>query len=248
MSGGDLLTFVDLQGRGPDSLPDTYAPPSPEAVAATEAIIADVRRRGDDALRELGERFDGAAPANLAVPAGERLAALQSLDEATRRALTEAHRRIWDFHRRSAETRPPAAGGGFGGGYGNGNLGGGGGRNGNGKVGGGCGRNGNGKVSGSGDFGGGCGNGNGKVSGSGDGDGGGSAGSRRPSWRTGLLRPAAAGSVKTRSSVKTRRSGRLRRRRAGRPARRRACASGGAVCAWGEGCVPVHRADDGCAG
>ena len=108
MSSGDLLTFVDLRGRDPGSLPDTYTPPSPEAVAATAEIIADVRRRGDDALRELGERFDGAAPANLAVPLEERQAALASIDEATRRALTEAHGRILDFHRRSAESHPPA--------------------------------------------------------------------------------------------------------------------------------------------
>lgn len=90
-------------------MPDTYTPPSPEAVAATAEIIADVRRRGDDALRELGERFDGAAPANLAVPLEERQAALASIDEATRRALTEAHGRILDFHRRSAESHPPGA-------------------------------------------------------------------------------------------------------------------------------------------
>ncbi len=110
MSSSDLLTFVDLRGRDPGSLPDTYTPPSPEAVAATAEIIGDVRRRGDDALRELGERFDGAAPANLAVPLEERQAALASIDEAARRALTEAHGRILGFHRRSsAETQPSAA-------------------------------------------------------------------------------------------------------------------------------------------
>ena len=109
MSSGDLLTFVDLRGRDPGSSPATYTPPSPEAVAATAEIIADVRRRGDDALRELGERFDGAAPANLDVPLEERKAALASIDEATRRALTEAHGRILDFHLRSAESHPPAA-------------------------------------------------------------------------------------------------------------------------------------------
>ena len=111
MSGGDLLTFIDLRGREPSELPDTYSSPPPEAAAATAKIIEDVRRRGDEALRELGERFDGAAPAELAVPAAERSAALQSLDEATRRALAQAHRRILDFHLRSAEVHRPASAG-----------------------------------------------------------------------------------------------------------------------------------------
>ena len=109
MSGSDLLTFIDLRGRKPSELPDTYSSPPPEAAAATAKIIEDVRRRGDDALRELGERFDGAAPAKLAIPAAERSAALQSLDEATRRALAQAHRRILDFHLRSAEVHLPAS-------------------------------------------------------------------------------------------------------------------------------------------
>ncbi len=111
MSGGDLLTFIDLRGRNPSELPDTYSSPPPEAAAETAKIVEDVRRRGDDALRELGERFDGAAPAKLAVPAAERSAALQSLDGETRGALAQAHRRILDFHLRSAEVHlPPSAG------------------------------------------------------------------------------------------------------------------------------------------
>ncbi len=103
MDGDNLLTFMDLRGRDSGELPAGAAPPSHVAVAATEAIIADVRRRGDAALRELGERFDGAAPASLEVSVSERLEALEALDEATRGALREAVRRIRDFHLRSAE-------------------------------------------------------------------------------------------------------------------------------------------------
>jgi histidinol dehydrogenase len=62
------------------------------------AIIADVRARGDAALREYTERFDGAALGELVVPAGEIETAWLSIDEGVRAALISAAARIEAFH------------------------------------------------------------------------------------------------------------------------------------------------------
>ena len=48
------------------------------------AILADVRERGDAAVRELSERFDGVSPEALEVPPGEVEAAVAGLDPQTR--------------------------------------------------------------------------------------------------------------------------------------------------------------------
>ena len=61
-------------------------------------ICADVRHRGADALRDLGERFDGVRPARLRVPAEVLAAALELLDPAVRAALEEAIRRVRVVH------------------------------------------------------------------------------------------------------------------------------------------------------
>ena len=64
------------------------------------AILAEVRQRGDAALLDFTERFDGLRPDPLRVPP-ERLAqAWQACPEPLRRALDLAHERILDFHRR----------------------------------------------------------------------------------------------------------------------------------------------------
>ncbi len=76
-----------------------------EAVAA---IVADVRARGDEAVRELTARFDrvdlGAVP--MRVPDAEIAEAAASVDEADRAALALAAGRIRDYHARQV---PPDA-------------------------------------------------------------------------------------------------------------------------------------------
>ncbi len=73
---------------------------APEVEAAVRAILEDVRRRGDEALLELTEQFDGfrTTPEGLAVPAEEIAAA--ALDPAVHGALALAAERIEAFHRR----------------------------------------------------------------------------------------------------------------------------------------------------
>jgi histidinol dehydrogenase len=65
--------------------------PSPEDVASeVSAILADVRERGDDAVRELTARFDGAELADLRVPPEQIAAAADVLDPSVLEALRTA--------------------------------------------------------------------------------------------------------------------------------------------------------------
>jgi len=69
-------------------------------------ILADVRTRGDAAVLEYTERFDGLKAASVAefeIPRGELQAALASLPPARRQALEAAAERVRDYHQRQLE-------------------------------------------------------------------------------------------------------------------------------------------------
>lgn len=72
-------------------------------VDAVRPIRDAVRAKGDDALRELTQKFDGWTPAALEVPLSECAAALERLPQAD--ALRRAHASIETFHR-ALLTRP----------------------------------------------------------------------------------------------------------------------------------------------
>ena len=76
--------------------------PAQKAQAPTAAlvagIIAQVRRGGDDALRKLTAKFDGAKLASLRVSAAEFAAADKALRPADRAALRRAYRNLRAFH------------------------------------------------------------------------------------------------------------------------------------------------------
>lgn len=69
-----------------------------EPVAAVRAIIDDVRARGDDALLDLTERFDGVRLDRLRVPSDELDAARAAIPAEVRDALELAAGRIAAFH------------------------------------------------------------------------------------------------------------------------------------------------------
>src|SRR5690606_22833779 len=75
-----------------------------DALTTVAPILADVRDRGEAALREYGERFDGVCPASIRVPRGVLLSALEQLDVSVREALDEAITRVRAFH---VATVPP---------------------------------------------------------------------------------------------------------------------------------------------
>jgi histidinol dehydrogenase len=74
----------------------TAASMDPAAVVA--GIVADVRTRGDEALREMAERFDGVALDAIEVPRTAWEAALEALDPDLRSALERAAANIRRFH------------------------------------------------------------------------------------------------------------------------------------------------------
>ena len=73
----------------------------PEITRRAEAIVEDVRARGDEAVLEYTNRFDRMSVASmdeLVITAEEMKAALEGLPADQREALTEAARRIREFH------------------------------------------------------------------------------------------------------------------------------------------------------
>ena len=71
----------------------------PTVAADVARIIEDVRARGDDALRDLARRFDGAELDTLEVPRARWDEALTGLDAGVRAALEQAAAAIETFHR-----------------------------------------------------------------------------------------------------------------------------------------------------
>lgn len=80
-----------LLGRGRGRLRDLREP--------VQRILEDVRARGDAALLDYAERFDGGLPQSLRVPAEEIAAALAGAEPAYVAALRQAARTIEVFHR-----------------------------------------------------------------------------------------------------------------------------------------------------
>lgn len=98
-----MISWIDLRGRALDARSLRAALPRADfdveaAQSLVRPICEDVRHRGADALRDLGERFDGVRPATLRVPSAVLAAALELLDPEVRAALEEAIRRVRIVH------------------------------------------------------------------------------------------------------------------------------------------------------
>ena len=97
-----MLRRLDLRGKTGDLRADI---PRPQAateppVAQVQELLADVRARGDEALRDLTERFDGVRPpAELRVPVAELEAALAAIPPLLREALEAARANVLAYHR-----------------------------------------------------------------------------------------------------------------------------------------------------
>src|SRR3712207_705125 len=104
-----MMQLVDLRGRRPvrsellGLVPRPEVDPARAAAAAAELVDA-VRERGEQALLEQAERFDGIRPAAVRVPAGEISAAVESLPFAVREALETTIDRV----RRASAAQVPA--------------------------------------------------------------------------------------------------------------------------------------------
>jgi histidinol dehydrogenase len=95
-----VLRRLDLRGAGLD-LRDRLPRPAQDAaapLAAVQEILADVQARGDEAVRDLTERFDGTRPTDLRVPPAELGAALERIPGELREALEVAAANIRAYH------------------------------------------------------------------------------------------------------------------------------------------------------
>lgn len=74
-----------------------------DALLAATSIVADVRKRGDEALRELTLRFDGVQVERFRVPSEVVDAAYDAIDQDTLSALRHAANQIREFHERQLQ-------------------------------------------------------------------------------------------------------------------------------------------------
>lgn len=90
---GTHLSAAELRNAMPRSTAASFDTVAPRV----EAIIADVRHRGFEALRDLAQRFDGVEQSHPRVPAEALREALAALDPAVRAALEESINRAREF-------------------------------------------------------------------------------------------------------------------------------------------------------
>ena len=96
-----MLARLDLRGAGTD-IGDRLPRPDLGGDAPVEAvreILAEVKKRGDAALREYTERFDGVAVDDLSIGAAALDQALSDTPPRLREALEEARSAILAYHR-----------------------------------------------------------------------------------------------------------------------------------------------------
>src|SRR5947207_2352795 len=97
-----MLTRLDLRGAG-DNLAARLPRPSMGETAPVEAvreILAEVRKRGDAAVREYTERFDGVRIDELRVSGQTLQAAVDAIPDELRAALEASRDAVADHHRR----------------------------------------------------------------------------------------------------------------------------------------------------
>jgi len=95
-----VIRRIDLRGTDADlaTVLPRAALDVETALATVRPICDDVRDRGDQALAELSERFDGVCPPSLRVPADALTWALEVLDSSVRAAMVESIRRVRLVH------------------------------------------------------------------------------------------------------------------------------------------------------
>jgi histidinol dehydrogenase len=104
-----MLSRLDV--RGPDADPRVAlagaSTAADEPVELVREIIEDVRARGDEALRDLTRKLDGAEVEDLRVPEPEVRSALDAIEPALRAALEQSAARIRGYHEAQAAAQGP---------------------------------------------------------------------------------------------------------------------------------------------
>jgi histidinol dehydrogenase len=101
-----VLTRIDLRGAPASIGSWTASDAADDTVRAVREIIAEVRARGDAALRDLTARFDGVAVDDLRIGADELAAAYDAASSDLRDALEYAAAHIREYHEAQAAVAP----------------------------------------------------------------------------------------------------------------------------------------------
>jgi histidinol dehydrogenase len=101
-----VLTRLDLRGDAPDFDAILPSPASDDVGAQARAVIDDVRARGDAALRDLTERFDGCRVDDLRVGRDEVARAFEAVEPDVRSALQRAADAIRAYHEQQVAEAP----------------------------------------------------------------------------------------------------------------------------------------------
>ena len=96
-----VLRHTDPDWKQAAAALDRRAEASDHVREVVAGVISEVRARGDAALRDFTERFDGVRLGDLRVPAAELEAAWAGAGDDLRTALESSHRNVFDFARRS---------------------------------------------------------------------------------------------------------------------------------------------------
>ena len=95
-----MIPIYELNNLAPEQILNRDIRQEADVGAAVDAVIADVRQNGDEALRRYTRQFDGAELDGLEVTAEELEAAWARLDEPFRQTLRQAAENIRAFHSR----------------------------------------------------------------------------------------------------------------------------------------------------
>ena len=85
-----MMRILDFDSLSPEEFLNRDIRAEEDVSAAVDEVIANVRKKGDAALREYTRRFDGADPAELRVTEAELDIALEQVDPAFLQTLEEA--------------------------------------------------------------------------------------------------------------------------------------------------------------
>ena len=98
-----MIRILDWNQIDPEEILNRDIRAEEDVGAAVDAVIAAVRQRGDQALLEYTERFDGVALTDLEVTAAEMDAAWDALDDDFKTTLTMAADNIRRFHEKQVQ-------------------------------------------------------------------------------------------------------------------------------------------------
>ena len=100
----DMIPITDPSDRSRlDAILSREATFSDDVDRAVDDILGEVRRRGDEALIEFSERFDGVRPDPMKVPEAALAEAEDAIDDDLREILREAEANIRRFHARQVQ-------------------------------------------------------------------------------------------------------------------------------------------------